>query len=220
MRYLVRERLFDFKEDFWVTDERGDRVFYARSKLVSLHHTLVLEDARGHKLASIKHKLLTFLDSMNIEHDGRVVATVHRAVFSPLHHRSIIELHDEGTKLEAVGNIIDKDFEIRYGRHAVARISRKWFRLRDTYGVDVAPGQNDALMIAIAICLDRIHHDEQERHGLSGRFAAQELDVAGGGGLDHLAGARAQDGLPPAAVYPVEGVRAYRRDDVADSRFR
>lgn len=170
MRYLVRERLFDFKEDFWVTDERGDRVFYARSKLVSLHHTLVLEDARGHKLASIKHKLLTFLDSMNIEHDGRVVATVHRAVFSPLHHRSIIELHDEGIKLEAVGNIIDKDFEVRYGRHAVARISRKWFRLRDTYGVDVAPGQNDALMIAIAICLDRIHHDEQER-SLSGSLA-------------------------------------------------
>jgi len=165
MRYLVRERLFDVKDDFWVTDERDRRAFYVNARLLSLHHTLVLEDASGHKLASIKHKLLTFTDSMNIEHNGAVVATVQRAVLSPLHHRAHIDLHHGGGRLEAVGNIIDKDFEIRDGHHVLARISRKWFRVRDTYGVDVAPGQNDALFIAIAVCLDRIHHDAEERHG-------------------------------------------------------
>jgi uncharacterized protein YxjI len=45
----------------------------------------------------------------------------------------------------------------------VAWISRKWFTIRDAYGVDVAPGQNDAFIIAIAVCLDRIHHDEERR---------------------------------------------------------
>jgi uncharacterized protein YxjI len=165
MRYLVKERLFDIKDDFWVTDERGDRAFYVNAKFVSLHHTLVLEDASGRKLASIKHRLLTFTDAIDIEHDGAVVATVHRAIFSPLHHRAHIDLHDAGGRLEAVGNIIDKDFEIRDGHHVVARISRKWFRIRDTYGVEVAPGQNDALVIAIAVCLDRIHQEEEERHG-------------------------------------------------------
>jgi uncharacterized protein YxjI len=165
MRYLVRERLFDIKDDFWVTDEDGRRVFFVNARLVSLHHTLVLEDAAGRKLAAIKHKLLTFTDAINIEHDGAVVATVHRAVFSPLHHRAHIDLHDGGGRLEAVGNIIDKDFEIRDGGQVVARISRKWFTIRDAYGVDVAPGQNDAFIIAIAVCLDRIHHDEEERRG-------------------------------------------------------
>jgi uncharacterized protein YxjI len=165
MRYMVRERLFDIKDDFWVTDEDGRRVFFVNARLVSLHHTLVLEDNAGRKLASIKHKLLTFTDAINIEHDGAVVATVHRAVFSPLHHRAHIDLHDGGGRLEAVGNIIDKDFEIRDGGQVVARISRKWLTIRDAYGVDVAPGQNDAFVIAIAVCLDRIHHDEEERRG-------------------------------------------------------
>lgn len=165
MRYLVRERLFDIKDDFWVTDEDGRRVFFVNARLVSLHHTLVLEDAAGRKLASIKHKLLTFTDAIDIEHDGAVVATVHRAVFSPLHHRAHIDLRDGGGRLEAVGNIVDKDFEIRGGDQVVARISRKWFTIRDAYGVDVAPGQNDAFIIAIAVCLDRIHHDEEERRG-------------------------------------------------------
>jgi len=165
MRYLVRERLFDIKDDFWVTDEDGRGVFYVNAKFLSLHHTLVLEDASGRKLASIKHRLLTFTDAIDIEQDGAKVATVHRAVLSPLHHRAHIELHDGGGRLEAVGNLIDKDFEIRDGHHVVARVSRKWFRIRDTYGVEVAPGQNDAFMIAVAVCLDRIHQEEEERHG-------------------------------------------------------
>jgi uncharacterized protein YxjI len=43
----------------------------------------------------------------------------------------------------------------------LGRNSRARFRVRDTYGVDVAPGENDALMICIAMCLDRIHADEE-----------------------------------------------------------
>lgn len=164
MRYLVRERIFAIKDDFWVTDEDGNRVFLINARLLSLHHTLVLEDVSGHKLASIEHKLLTFTDKMEIKHDGNVVATVHRAVFSPLHHKALIDLHDGG-RLEAVGNLIDKDFELRDGHRVVARVSRKWFRVRDTYGLEVAEGENDALFVAIAVCLDRIHHDDEERHG-------------------------------------------------------
>jgi uncharacterized protein YxjI len=161
MRYLVRERLFSIKDDFWVTDEAGSRVFFVDAKVLSLRHALDLRDSSGLTLATIKHKLLTFTDAMEIEHDGAVVATVHKAVFSPLHHRAVIDLADGG-RLEAVGNLIDKDFEIRDGHRVLARISRAWFRIRDTYGVEIAPGENNALMIAIAVCLDRIHAEEEE----------------------------------------------------------
>ena len=68
----------------------------------------------------------------------------------------------DGGQLEAVGNIVDKEFEIRSGGTVLAQISRSWFRMRDTYGVDVAPGQDDALILSVAVCLDRIHHDEEE----------------------------------------------------------
>jgi uncharacterized protein YxjI len=160
MRYLVRERLFHIKDDFWVTDADGNRAFFVNAKVLSLRHTLELEDASGRRVASIKHKLVTFTDAMEIEDDGGVIATVHRSVFSPLHHRAAIDLA-RGGRLEAVGNILDKDFEIRDGHRVLARVSRAWFRVRDTYGVDVAPGEDDALMICIAVCLDRIHAEEE-----------------------------------------------------------
>jgi len=160
MRYLVRERLFHIKDDFWVTDADGNRAFFVNAKVLSLRHTLDLQDATGSTIASIKHKLVTFTDAMEIEHDGQVIATVHKSVFSPLHHRATIDPAGGG-RLEAVGNIIGKDFEVRDGDRVLARISRGWFRVRDTYGVDVSPGEDDALMICIAVCLDRIHADEE-----------------------------------------------------------
>jgi uncharacterized protein YxjI len=162
MRYLVRERIFSITDDFWVTDQGGNKVFLVDGKALRLRETFELKDASGVILATIRKKFISLTDSMEIEHDGEVVATVHKAVFSPLHHRSIVDIPGRG-RLEAVGNLIDKDFEIRDGGYVVAQVSRAWFRVRDTYGVDIAPEENEALFICIAICLDRIHHDEERR---------------------------------------------------------
>jgi uncharacterized protein YxjI len=160
-RYQVRERLFSIGDDFWITDELGNRVFLVDGKALRLRETFELKDAAGAVLATVKKKLIAIRDTMEIEHDGQVVATVRKAMISPLHHRSVIDLAD-GSQLEAVGNLVDKEFDILAAGQPIAHISRAWFRLRDTYGVNVAPGENDALMLTIAVCLDRIHHDEEE----------------------------------------------------------
>jgi uncharacterized protein YxjI len=155
--------MFSIGDDFWVTDERGDKVFLVDGKAMRLRETLELRDAAGAVVAVVRKKLLAFRDTMEIERDGAVMATVRKAMFSPLRHRSTVDLAD-GSQLEAVGNLFDMEFQIQAGGQVLAQVSRAWFRLRDTYGVDVAPGVDDALMIAIAVCLDRIHQDEQQEH--------------------------------------------------------
>ena len=162
MRYLVREKVFSIGDDFWVTDEQGNEAFLVDGKALRLRQTFELKDRSGAIVATVRKRLLAVRDSMDIERDGAVIATVKKAVFSPLHHRSVVELPGGG-ELEAIGNILDKEFEIRSGGAVLAQVSRSWFRMRDTYGVDVAPGQDDALMLAVAVCLDRIHHDEEAR---------------------------------------------------------
>jgi uncharacterized protein YxjI len=161
MRYQVREKVFSIGDDFWVTDEQGNDAFLVDGKALRLRQTFELKDRSGAIVATVRKKLVSIHDSMDIERDGAVLATVKKALFSPLHHKSVVELADGG-QLEAVGNILDKEFEICTGGMVLAQISRSWFRIRDTYGVEVAPGQDDALILAIAVCLDRIHHDEQE----------------------------------------------------------
>ena len=162
MRYAVQEKLFSIGADFWITDEQGGRAFLVDGKVLRLRQTLEIRDPGGHVVVTVRKKLVTMHETMEIEQDGTVVATVRKALISPLHHRSVVDLAD-GSQLEAVGNVLDKEFEITAGNQVLARISRAWFRIRDTYGVDVAPGQDDVLFLAIAVALDRIHDDDEQR---------------------------------------------------------
>ena len=103
-------------------------------------------------------------DTMEIEDANGVAAKVRPAFFSPFKHRYEIDLGD-GQRLEAVGDFTDKDWTLTDGNgQVIGRISRQWFRIRDTYGVEVAPGADDPLVIAIAVCIDRIHHDTKRDH--------------------------------------------------------
>ena len=164
MRYLVRERIFSIKADFWIEDESGNRVFFVDARALSLRETFELKDAYGNLCALIRKKFFAMRDTMEIENANGVVATVRPAFFSPLKHRYLIDLAD-GEELEAVGNFADKDWTLSASDGRIlARISRQWFRIRDTYGVEVAPGMDDALAIAVAVCIDRIHEDEVRKH--------------------------------------------------------
>jgi uncharacterized protein YxjI len=38
----------------------------------------------------------------------------------------------------------------------VAEISKRWFRVRDTYGIEIAPGEDDAFILALTVCVDQM----------------------------------------------------------------
>ena len=58
--------------------------------------------------------------------------------------------------MEAKGNIVDHEYKIERDGDKVAEVSKRWFRVRDTYGIEVAPGQDDALILAITVCIDQM----------------------------------------------------------------
>ena len=58
------------------------------------------------------------------------------------------------------GNILDLEYDVRQGRKKVAEVSKKWFTITDTYGVEISEGQNDILILAVAIAIDMMVHDE------------------------------------------------------------
>lgn len=57
-------------------------------------------------------------------------------------------------QLTAQGNILDHEYEIESGGAKVAEVSRRWFRVRDTYGVQIA-GPDTVLLLAVAVCMIR-----------------------------------------------------------------
>ena len=161
MRYLMRKQLFSIGDDFWVEDEHGQRVMRVDGKVLRVRQTFVLEDPSGAEVATIRKKLLAVRDTMDVERDGRVVARVQKALFSPLRQRFDVQV-DGGPGLVVQGNITDHEYEVRRDGAAVAEISKRWFAIRDTYAVDVAPGEDVALVLALTVAVDWMGHEERE----------------------------------------------------------
>ena len=84
------------------------------------------------------------------------MATVRKALVG-IRDRVSIDLAGGG-ELHVKGNLVDHEYEIDRDGRAVARVSKRWFRVRDTYGVEIAPGEDDALVLAIAVCVDALSH--------------------------------------------------------------
>ncbi len=154
-RYQMREKLFAIGDDFWVETEDGQRAFKVDGKALRVRSTFILETPSGEELFKIQEKKLRVRDTMEIEHGGDTVATIKKALITPLRDRFAIEVRDGG-ELTAKGNIVDHEYEIERDGHRVAEISKRWFRIRDTYGIEVAPGENDALIVAAAVCIDEM----------------------------------------------------------------
>ena len=166
MRYLVRQRILSFASSFWITDEDGNEVFYVDGQAFQLRKTFELKDRSGAVVATIRQQLFRLRGTMDIERDGAVLATVSRVSFSLFKHRYEVTLAD-GNLLEATGNFSDMNWDLTAGDRVVGRISREWFKVRDTYGVEVEPGEDAALVIAIAVCVDRLREQQRRRAAMS-----------------------------------------------------
>jgi uncharacterized protein YxjI len=157
-RYRMQEKLFAIGDDFWVENEEGRRAFKVNGKALRMRDTLVLETPNGEELFSVQSKLLHIRDTMNIERGGHKVASVKKALVSPLRDRFSIDVED-GEDMVAKGNIVDHEYKIERDGDQVAEVSRRWFRVRDTYGVEIEPGQDDALVLTLVICIDQMTRD-------------------------------------------------------------
>jgi len=173
-RYKIRQNLISIGDDFWIENAAGERVYKVDGKVLRIRKTLVFEDAKGKKLAQIQERLLTIKDTMVIEDaEGQDIAIVKKALFTPLRDKWNVDVKG-GEDLVVQGNILDFEYTIKQGRDKVAEISKKWFRLTDTYGVEIAPGQNHILILAIAIAVDMMAHDDTEKKKNKDRLSRKE----------------------------------------------
>ncbi|SDK53038.1 LURP-one-related/scramblase family protein [Streptomyces indicus] len=162
MKYLVRDRLLGIGDDYWIEDEQGRKAFFVDGKAMRLRETFELKDPQGRVLIDIRAKMFSLRDAMTIERDGEALATVKKKRFSLLRNHYRVQLVD-GTELDVSGKILDREFVVEYEGEMLAHISRRWLRVRDTYGVDVVREEADpSLMIAVAVCVIRLAEKERE----------------------------------------------------------
>ena len=164
MRYIIKERFFRLGEDSDILDESARPVFHADGKVLTLRDRLVINDLSGREVASVHRRLLAFRPTYEIGVRGREAAQVRKHLFTPFRDSFTIDVPGPDD-LEMTGNLLDHDFTIRRGDRVVATVSKAWLTMRDTYGVEIAPGEDDLLILASVLALDLAEDREREQAG-------------------------------------------------------
>jgi uncharacterized protein YxjI len=160
-RYQMRQRMISIGDDYNIQNDRGERVYHLDGKALRVRKTIRFEDADGHELYKIQEKMLHVRDSMEIEDaDGHRAAMVQKAMIAPFRERWVIKTED-GPEMKIQGNIVDHEYTIERDGDKVAEVSKRWFRVADTYGVEVLPGENDALILAATAVVDTMAHPDK-----------------------------------------------------------
>ena len=153
MRYLMKQRLFAWGEDFVVEDEDGNDAFFVDGRALSERDKLTFQDLEGNELAFISEHPFSLVPAYRIYRKGELYATIKKAWLARADQRFKIDLCAGGT-LTAEGCFAEHAYTIRRRAETITTVSRQWFAGNDTYGVEIATGEHVVLMLAIAAAID------------------------------------------------------------------
>jgi uncharacterized protein YxjI len=151
--YTIRERMFRLGEDSDITDQAGQPVLHVDGKVLSLHHRLILRAPAGREAGQVHRKLVALRPAYQITLGGQDVAEVRKHLLTPFGERFTIDLRGGGD-MEIDGDLLGHEFTIQRDGQSVATISKRWLSVTDSYAVDVAPGEDDVLILASVLALD------------------------------------------------------------------
>jgi uncharacterized protein YxjI len=154
--FKMRERMISIGDDYWIEDDAGAKRFRVNGKAVRLRDTWELEDAHGEVVGRIREKKLSIRDSITIEAGG-MEAKVKQALVG-IRERFHVEVAG-APDLKVHGNFVDHEYEIERDGDTIATVSKRWFRVRDTYGVGVRDAADTVLVLAITVAVDAMSHD-------------------------------------------------------------
>ena len=165
-RYRLRQKMFSFGDDYTIQDDAGRDAFYIDGKVFSIGDKLSFQDMKGNELARIHQKLLSIGKTYEIEWSGGPAggtqrATVQKHLFTLFRAAFTIDVPGPGD-LEAQGNLTDHEYTFTRGGQTVATVSKRWFSMTDSYGVDIADGEDVVLILASAVVIDLCCHPDDE----------------------------------------------------------
>jgi uncharacterized protein YxjI len=160
MKYAIKQKFFTLAESFTIKDEGGSDVFKVKAQLFSIPKKLRLFDMSENELCLIQKKMFKLLPEYEISMAGQLRANVKKrfALF-----RNDFTITAGGGTYEVKGDWVGFDFTIIKSDREVARISKKFFSWTDTYGVEIADGEDAVELLALAIVIDMVCHNNKKK---------------------------------------------------------
>ncbi len=161
MRYLMKQNFFCLGDDYAIQDETGRDAFLVDGRAISFGDKLSFQDIEGNELAFISQKLLSWGPTYQIWRGAELAAVVKKELFTFFQCSFTVDVPGPDD-IEAQGDFMDHEYTFVRRGQVIAAVSKQWFTWTDTYGVDVADGQDDVLMLASAVVIDLVCHNNKK----------------------------------------------------------
>lgn len=161
MQYVMKEKWLALGDDFSITDSSGREAYYVDGRAFSIGDKLSFQDASRKEVAFIRQRLLSWGPTYEISRDGQHVATIKKKLFTLLRCRFCVDVPGPND-LEAQGNFLHHEYEFTLQDRPVAKVSKRWISLTDSYGIDISPGVDEVLVLACAVVIDLVCHEEKD----------------------------------------------------------
>ena len=154
----MKQKWLSWGKDYYVRDEEGNDVFFIDGRVFSIGQKLSFEDMSGNELAFISQKLLSWGPCYRVYVGGELYATVRKKLFTLFRCKFNVDVPGPDDLL-AEGSFLDHEYTFSRHGDVVASVSKRWFSWTDTYGIDIADGEDDVLILASAVVIDLVCHE-------------------------------------------------------------
>lgn len=155
MKLYLKQKVFSLRDKFTVYDENESPMYTVEGKIISAHNKHSIFNNDGEEVANISRKIISLTPQFFIE---RPVGQVHEMKGKIALAHEVYTFPDLGWELK--GKFLQHDYSITKDGQEIASVHQKWLSWGDTYEIAVNDGFDEVLVLAVVICIDIRHQEE------------------------------------------------------------
>ena len=154
MRFKIKQKLLSISDSFTIHNESNEAAYQVKGRFFSLGDKLTFEDMEGSELALITQKMLRLSPTYEIRRHGKIAATVKKKR-SLLREKFSVSLRGEDN-ITVKGSFVGREYTFTRSGKKIATVSRKFWALADTYGIDIDDDEDEVTLLAAIVVIDLI----------------------------------------------------------------
>lgn len=159
MRYVMKQEWLSFAPSFNISNETDKELYKVKGEFFTIGAHLSFQDTSGNELMYIKQRVLELGHTYELYRNGQKCAEVRKELFTFFNCRFTVDVPGPDD-LEASGDLLDHEYSIVRGETPIAQVSKQWFTWTDTYGIEIADGADDVMILACAVIIDMACHNQ------------------------------------------------------------
>ena len=157
MKLYVKQHIFTFGDKFSVYDRSENEKYYVEAEVFTFGKHFHIYDTAGRELATVDQEMFCFFPTYKLFCKGCEVAEIVKEFGFFTQNYTI-----NGLGWEVSGDVFSHEYEARDGSFVVFSVSKEWFTWGDAYEIDIAPGADEVIALAVALVIDACTQDSRD----------------------------------------------------------